>query len=259
MSNKENTPRKSHARIDYNIYPSYTPNPNPDPNFSREEWIKKVSEEFVSPSKANKQYYKVILETLWPKGHGIPGPIISKEDIRTAISNFRGEPYQDPFRRMRELQGEEGFLGIIKVGNNYQLVDLTVSDKREPRQHLNENNWQKILQKYDGVCAACGKTPEEDGFQQDHKIPRLRGGSDNIDNWQPLCDACNNMKSTACRDCKEDCSLCCWAFPEKYKPLKIPGPLIERLRTYAKKIGESPDKLVTDLITDELNSHQSPT
>jgi 5-methylcytosine-specific restriction endonuclease McrA len=92
-----------------------------------------------------------------------------------------------------ELQGEEGFLGIVKVGNNYQLVDLTVSEKREPRQHLNEDSWQEILRKYDGVCAACGRTPDEDGFQQDHKIPRLRGGSDDLDNWQPFCDACNNM------------------------------------------------------------------
>lgn len=256
MENEENIRRKSHARIDYNVRPSYEPNPTPDPNVDRDLWIETVSSEFVSPSKANKEYYRVILETLWPKGHGIPGPVVSKEDIREAISKYRGKTYQDPFRRMRELQGEEGFLGIIKVGNDYQLVDLTVSEKREPRQHLSEDSWQVILRKYDGICAACGRTPDEDGFQQDHKIPRLRGGGDDIDNWQPLCDACNNMKSTACRDCKEDCSLCCWAFPEKYKPLRIPGPLIERLRIHAKIIGESPDQIVVDLLTNELDSHQ---
>ena len=167
------------------------------------------------------------------------------------FNKYRGKTYHDPFRRMRELQGEEGFLGIIKVGNDYQLVDLNVSKKRKPRQHLNEEHWQQILSNYGGVCAACGKTPDEDGFQQDHKIPRLRGGSDNINNWQPLCDACNNMKSTSCRECKEDCHFCCWAFPEKYKPLKIPGTLIARLRAYAKKIYGNPDQIET-----ELDSHE---
>ena len=250
----ENIRRKSHARIDYNVRPSYKPNPKPDPKVNREAWIEKVSSEFVSPSAANKQYYKVILETLWPKGHGIPGPVVSKEDIRRAISAFRGKDYMDPFRRMRELQGEEGFLGIIKVGNDYQLVDLTVSEKREPRQHLSEDSWQSILQKYYGVCAACGRTPDQDGFQQDHKVPRLRGGGDDLDNWQPLCDACNNMKSTACRDCKEDCMQCCWAFPEKYKPIRIPGALIEKLRIYARNHDDDPDRIVTELITQKVNS-----
>ena len=256
MPTEESIRRKSHARIDYNIQPTYEPNPTPDPNVNRQEWIDKVASEFVSPSAANKQYYRVILETLWPENHGIPGPVINKEDIRAAISAFRGKTYQDPFRRMRELQGEEGFLGIIKVGNDYQLVDLTVSEKREPRQHLNEDNWQAILHQYGGRCAACGKTPDQDGFQQDHKIPRLRGGSDELTNWQPLCDACNNMKSTACRECKEDCNLCCWAFPEKYKPLRIPGLLIERLRNFANENGEDPDEIVIKLITDMLDLHQ---
>ena len=59
-----------------------------------------------------------------------------------------------------------------------------------------------------------------------------------------------------CPDNAAWCNLCCWAFPEKYKPIRIPGPLIERLRAYAKRIGGSPDQIVTDLITEELDSHQ---
>jgi len=102
---EEKIRRKSHARIDYNVRPSYAPNPTPNPDVDREAWIEKVSSEFVSPSAANKQYYKVILQTLWPEGHGIPGPVVSKEAIRAAISAFRGKTYHDPFRRMRELQG----------------------------------------------------------------------------------------------------------------------------------------------------------
>lgn len=131
--------KKSHARIAYN--PTQTPCPVPTPELEdRDEWIEKVVEGFVSPSKTNKEYYKVILETLWPKGHGIPGPLVDGSQIRAAIDEYRGKPYIDTFRRMRELQGEEGLLGIIKGGNQYQLVDLTVSKKRVPRTHLNDTD-----------------------------------------------------------------------------------------------------------------------
>lgn len=243
--------KKSHARINYD--PTQQPCPTPDPDLEdRNEWIKRVSDGFVSPSKANKEYYKVILETLWPEGHGIPGPLVDESEIRAAIDAYRGSPYVDTFRRMRELQGEEGLLGIIKGGKKYQLIDLKVSEKRVPRTHLNSSDWGSVLEKYHHICAACGRSPSDTGFQQDHKVPRLRGGSDDISNWQPLCDECNNFKSTACRDCKLDCQLCCWAFPEKYKPLQIPGDLVQRLRENAFENGKNPDSVISEIIEQYL-------
>lgn len=179
-----NNQKKSHARITYE--PTRSPNPNPSPDLEdRDTWINRVVDGFVSPSKSNKEYYRVILETLWPKGHGIPGPLVDGAQIREAIDAYRGKPYVDTFRRMRELQGEEGVRGIIKGGNKYQLVDLTVSQKRIPRTHLNDSDWGIVLATYHNVCAACGRSPEQIGFQQDHKVPRLRGGSDDLSNWQP--------------------------------------------------------------------------
>ena len=245
--------KKSHARIVYD--PTQIPCPTPTPELEdRDKWIEAVAEGFVSTSKANKEYYKVILETLWPKGHGIPGPLVDGSQIRAAIDKYRGKPYVDTFRRVRELQGEEGLLGIIKGGNKYQLIDLTVSKKRIPRTHLNDTDWHMVLNKYNNVCAACGRTPADIGFQQDHKVPRLRGGGDEISNWQPLCDECNNFKSTACRDCQLDCQDCCWAYPEKYKPFHIPGELIKDLREYAKRIGKDPDELVSEIIKEYIEN-----
>lgn len=130
--------RKSHARIE--SQPLEKPNPVPDSSVDRDKWLDKVCGEFVSPSAANKGYYRVVLELLWPKGHGIPGPIVSETEIRQAIDASRGAPYHDPFRRVRELQGEEGFLGIHKSGKKYQLVDLAVDKKKIPRVHLSKSN-----------------------------------------------------------------------------------------------------------------------
>jgi len=149
---------------------------------------------------------------------------------------------------MRELQGEEGLLGIVKGGNKYQLISLEISPKRIPRTHLNGADWGTLLERYGNVCAACGRSPSQKGFQQDHKIPRLRGGGDEFDNWQPLCDECNNFKSTACRDCQLDCKKCCWAFPEKYKPLHISGELIAQLYEAAHKLNQNPNSIVERMI-----------
>jgi 5-methylcytosine-specific restriction endonuclease McrA len=47
-----------------------------------------------------------------------------------------------------------------------------------------------------GKCAMCGRTPLDDGvkLQVDHKIPKEWGGTDALDNLQPLCEACNRGK-----------------------------------------------------------------
>ena len=243
--------KKSHARIE--SQPLETPNPIPDSTLQREYWLDTVCQGFVSPSAANKSYYRVVLELLWPAGHGIPGPIVSEAEIRQALDTARGKPYRDPFRRVRELQGEEGFLGIHKCGTKYQLVNLTVSKKKIPRIHLSKSNWNLVLGRYHNVCAVCGRSQSEDGFQQDHKIPRDRGGSDELENWQPLCDACNILKSTACRACKENCTQCCWAFPEKYKPLRLSGELTAQFRAYADSIQKDPDQLLSEIIQKELS------
>jgi hypothetical protein len=45
-------------------------------------------------------------------------------------------------------------------------------------------------------CAQCGKTPSEDHvkLEIDHKIPHSWGGTDDIENLQPLCVKCNHDK-----------------------------------------------------------------
>jgi 5-methylcytosine-specific restriction endonuclease McrA len=47
-----------------------------------------------------------------------------------------------------------------------------------------------------GRCAMCGKTPLEDHvkLQVDHKVPKDWGGTDDLENLQPLCEECNRGK-----------------------------------------------------------------
>lgn len=244
--------RKSKARIEQSAL--LPPNPVPNALVDRDEWIDHAIDGFITKSQANREIYGVILKTLWPKGHGIPGPIIDRESIRSAVDAAKGKPYLDVFRRLRELQGDEGFLGIIKQGSQYQLIDLNIYPKKTPRTHLSDDKWALVLAHYKNVCAACGNLPDEKGFQQDHKVPRARGGTDAVSNWQPLCDSCNNIKSTACRGCKEDCSKCSWAYPEFYKPIKIQGSTLRALHQYADQRNLDANALVSEWILEKIQS-----
>ena len=125
-------------------------------NISREVWLKEVCQRFVCPSDANKSYYRVLLEELWPAGHGIPGPRVKEDQLRESIDRFRKnqhsgskpyKPYIDVFRRLRELQGEEGITGIGREGKTYQLVSLSLSEKRVPRIKLSDSNYSALKNK----------------------------------------------------------------------------------------------------------------
>ncbi len=212
--------------------------PIPDAN-AREKWFEKSSAGFVAPGEALKVIYAVILRRLWPEGHGIPGPQVTEQEIRKVIDDARlaegKAAYVDPFRRMREVQGEEGFTCIIKEGSRYQLVSLNIGAKREPRAKPSASLWVKIKAAVDYKCSHCGQQEPSIKLSPDHRIPRSRGGDNDDGNWQPLCEQCNNAKSSACQGCGLNCNVCFWAFPESYKPIVIEDDNREQIRRAAEK------------------------
>ena len=52
--------------------------------------------------------------------------------------------------------------------------------------------WQQLCEKYDNRCLCCGKKKK---LTMDHIIPVSLGGSNGIDNIQPLCRECNSSKN----------------------------------------------------------------
>jgi 5-methylcytosine-specific restriction endonuclease McrA len=52
--------------------------------------------------------------------------------------------------------------------------------------------WTVKLMEFGGCCAHCGTNER---IERDHIIPLSRGGSDLIENIQPLCRSCNSRKS----------------------------------------------------------------
>lgn len=87
------------------------------------------------------------------------------------------------------------------VLKNYRENHPDVTHYHHVKRRASENNaegmfsweeWIMLLQKYGNKCLACGS--EE--VTRDHVVPISRGGSNTIDNIQPLCKPCNSRKGT---------------------------------------------------------------
>lgn len=51
-----------------------------------------------------------------------------------------------------------------------------------------------VHEKHDGHCAYCGHEITQKQMQVDHIIPKVGRGTDDMDNLNPSCRACNNYK-----------------------------------------------------------------
>lgn len=51
--------------------------------------------------------------------------------------------------------------------------------------------WMELLDRYNHRCLCCGRHETETQIQEDHVVPLIKGGSNWIDNIQPLCRDCN--------------------------------------------------------------------
>lgn len=71
---------------------------------------------------------------------------------------------------------------------------------KESVEHFTAQQWQDLLERYNHQCLSCGT---KDKLSADHVTPLASGGSNSIDNIQPLCVDCNCKKGLRTTDYRE--------------------------------------------------------
>lgn len=89
--------------------------------------------------------------------------------------------HNDPeYRKRKNKQG------AIKMQRRRMSIQSSGTD-------YTVDEWTNLCAHYDYRCLACG---EQKPLTADHIVPLSRGGSNSIDNIQPLCHRCNSIKHT---------------------------------------------------------------
>jgi len=74
-----------------------------------------------------------------------------------------------------------------------------IKDRRRARQHAavgrhTAGEWRALVEKFEGRCVCCQQHFGIRKLTRDHVVPLALGGSDSIENIQPLCRSCNSRK-----------------------------------------------------------------
>lgn len=184
------------------------------------------------------QVKQTILHELWGDGSSFPGHWIKSQHLL----NLTGQKYFD--RRIRELRNEVGCdieTGNVEGSPVYRLKSTELSTPYN-RSYLGKTRKAHLFDTHDHRCAVCGQQFSKltKGLEADHKVPLIRGGSADLENWQPLCVACNINKRRSCQGCQLKCENCAWAFPEKFGGrllLKLDAQLLESISLTAHRKG----------------------
>ena len=193
----------------------------------------------------------LVLQTLWNSSNSFPKNWVLSDQLY----ELTNQKYID--RRIRELRNERGCdieTGIHQGSHSYRLLSANLSEAFD-RTYLTDTQKKQLFKSFRYRCAACARQfdANEKGLQADHKVPLIRGGGSEIQNWQPLCIACNVAKRRSCMGCEVDCNQCAWAFPEHYGqtiPIQLNKEVGNLLQQLARSRGTTPQKLILEAITE---------
>jgi len=148
----------------------------------------------------------------WRKGKKFPSP--SDETRRKMSMASAGKIPWNKGEKMSEEHKKNQKLGIrrskvwkggITLGENAKAYIRRKALERIARKHGAQGNhtfveWEALKMRYRYMCLCCKRSEPEIKLTEDHIIPLSKGGSDNIENIQPLCGSCNSKKYVGTED-----------------------------------------------------------
>ena len=111
------------------------------------------------------------------------------------------EHYREIGRKSYERNAEERRRYSAEYFKLHPEKSVEASNRRRAQKLASggshtEEEWQSLKVFYDYKCLCCGKREPEIRLTRDHVIPLTKGGTDSIDNVQPLCARCNSKKNS---------------------------------------------------------------
>lgn len=110
------------------------------------------------------------------------------------------EHYREIGRNSYERHAEERRRYSLEYYKLHPEKSVEASNRRRAQKLASggshtEEEWQSLKTFYNFKCLRCEKQEPEIKLTRDHVIPLTKGGSDSIDNVQPLCARCNSKKN----------------------------------------------------------------
>ena len=106
-------------------------------------------------------------------------------------------------KKRLELSGEKHFNWKGGISQNKEYISWLKNKRNRLKGAIRKElgghtygEWELLKKQYGYNCPCCKKPEPEIKLTEDHIVPLSKGGSDLIENIQPLCLSCNCKKHT---------------------------------------------------------------
>lgn len=152
--------------------------------------------------------YKRTVEHRRITSESMKGIKFSEERKRNISKARKGIQFSDEHKRKlsernKKRTGNRAFNWKGGLSKNKEYMNWCWGKRKRLKKVLSKNDsfhtfeeWSLLKEQYGFICLACNRSEPEIKLTEDHIVPLSKGGSDDIENIQPLCQSCNSKKFT---------------------------------------------------------------
>lgn len=118
-----------------------------------------------------------------------------KEDSRKRYNSNKER--ENERCRIWKKNNREKINEYLRKPENRTKDNIRKYKRRGAAGEVKYSDWVDLCNKYENKCLCCGS---KEKMTIDHVIPLILGGTNSIENIQPLCGSCNSKKGIKIKD-----------------------------------------------------------